>query len=331
METEYSELSATNPTENKTRKISEEQEKKSKQVQTANRNRSRSVVTRNIKYDINYIYFEEDQEIILNVSKNQRKMSNYNKESNVGYNSRNNILKWSEQLLSSINLKDFEKQSIFHRFSTAFDFVMEKISLNNNKEITNLNELKKYIITIFLITYKLEGYSIGKITIKNLVQVFLNNLGMSIEDLEEEIVAKELKILYLLDYDPLLLDNNCFKISFILFDLMKRNTFKGISDNDCVLFENVLCKVNKLIQFSNKLLFDTLPIDKAAVSIFTTIKYFIDNHLLASLSNLESKKNAFFKYLKNDINVLKINDDNFNSMVNHYYLHLLKLGKKDFN
>ena len=124
METEYSELSATNPTENKTRKISEEQEKKSKQVQTANRNRSRSVVTRNIKYDINYIYFEEDQEIILNVSKNQRKMSNYNKESNVGYNSRNNILKWSEQLLSSINLKDFEKQSIFHRFSTAFDFLL---------------------------------------------------------------------------------------------------------------------------------------------------------------------------------------------------------------
>lgn len=259
------------------------------------------------KLSLNFLYFEENQDIIINLSKKQRKMSNYSSEDNLAYTSREGILNWCEKVLSSINLTPLEKQSIFHRFTTAYDFVMEKLFLIK-QEINSLDELKKLIVTIFLLTYKLEGFVIGKITITNLIEAFLINLEMNIEELQNEIIQNELKILSYLDYDPLLLDNNFFQLSFILLDLMKRKFFLGISDEMANKFESVLCEVDKLIQFSEKILFDVLPLDKAIISIFVAISYFEANN---EIEDITEKKDEFYKYLKNEIKVIKVEDKFF--------------------
>lgn len=291
-------------------------------IEQRSRNRSRSEYT-TLKYDINNIYFEEDKDIIVNLSKNQRKTSDYSIEENLAYKSREDILNWCEECLSSISLTKKEKESIFHRFSTAFDLVLEKMSILNNK-ITTIDDLKIYVITIFLVTYKFEGFSIGKITIKTLIEEFIGNMDKPEDELKTEIAEKELQILSLLDYNPMLLDNNCFQISFIYFDLMKRNIFKDLSDDDSTKFENALIKSNRIIQFSNKFIFDTLPLDKAALSIFTVLLYCEKKNILRSIKNISCKKFSFFYYLKDGIKVIKISEIDFWKFCNEFYLVLVK-------
>ncbi|MCQ2817210.1 MAG: hypothetical protein MJ252_08100, partial [archaeon] len=266
------------------------------------RNRSRSVVLSKAikdKLTINYLEFEENQDILIQLSKKQRKMSNYSSGDNLGYTSREGILNWCESVLSTITLTQLEKESIFHRFSTAFDFIMEKLFLIH-QEISSIDDLKKFIVTIFLLTYKLEGFAIGKITIKTLIEAFLQNLEIDLEQLQNEIIQNELKILSYLDYDPMLLDNNFFQLSFILFDLMKRETFSGMTEDQINKFEEILFEVSKIVQFSEKILFDVLPMDKAAITIFVVILYLEKNN---SIEDISKRKNSFYKYLKEEIKV----------------------------
>ena len=105
--------------------------------------------------DLMYPIRDESEDIIIQLAKRQRKMSNYSDEENLAYSSRESLLEWCNKVLDSLELSLLEKESIFHRFSTAFDFIMEKLSLIH-KSITDPLELKKLVVTIFLLTYKLE-------------------------------------------------------------------------------------------------------------------------------------------------------------------------------
>lgn len=250
--------------------------------------------------------FGEKEEMVIELSKKQRKMSNYS-DDGIGYSSRENILNWAEKVLTSINLSSIEKESIFHRFSTAFDFVMEKLFLVHQC-IYQEKELKKLIVTIFLVTYKLEGFSIGKITIKSLIEAFLKSLKMNPEELSEEILQTELKILQIIDYNPQILDNNIHQLSFILWDLIKNKFSVDWAIAQSV--ENNLLEMNKLIQFSDKVLFETLPLDKAAVSLFSAFKDIRNEYetegSIAFCDEIDELIKKTYDYLKHELKVVKM-------------------------
>lgn len=247
---------------------------------------------------------DENEDIIIQLSKRQRKMSNYSDEENLAYSSRETVLEWCNKVLDSIELTLLEKESIFHRFSTAFDFVMEKLSLIH-KAITDPLDLKKLVVTIFLLTYKLEGFSIGKITINTLIDAFLKSLKINKEELSKQIVETELKILNILDYNPLILDDNVHQLSFILYDLLKIKIMENKMNSDISKkIEGDLIEMNKIVQFSDKLLFDILPIDKAAISFFSVLEC---NKKSVDVNIIEK----FYNYLRNELKVLKIEDETF--------------------
>ena len=69
---------------------------------------------------------------------------------------------------------------------------MEKLSLIH-KSIIDPLELKKLVVTIFLLTYKIEGFNIGKMTINTLIDAFLKSLCIDREELSNQIIQTELK------------------------------------------------------------------------------------------------------------------------------------------
>ena len=257
---------------------------------------------------------EENEDILINISKKQRKLSNYSNDDGIAFPSRESILNWAENVLNSVNLNEKERESIFHRFSTCFDLVMDKLFIEK-QSITNEDDLKKMTITIFLLTYKFEGYLIGKVSIKNLVEAFLSSMNIDNEELENTIQQSEMKILQLLDYNPFCLENNIYELSLILMDLLKKKF--SLSK---VLLEYIKSKLNnsnKNIILSNKILFETIPIDKAAISIISiimlmkkTLNDLKNNNPNAKLSLLEIENldKNFFSYLKNDLKVLRVNN-----------------------
>ena len=88
------------------------------------------------------IFFDEKEDILINISKHQRKMSDYSTESDsISFSGRENVLEWCHNILDTINLTKSEKSSIFHRFCTAYDFIMEKLFLLNSS-IKEPDELK---------------------------------------------------------------------------------------------------------------------------------------------------------------------------------------------
>ena len=257
---------------------------------------------------------EENEDILINISKRQRKLSNYSNDDGIAFPSRESILNWAENVLNSVNLNEKERESIFYRFSTCFDLIMDKLFIEK-QSITNEDDLKKMTITIFLLTYKFEGYLIGKVSIKNLVEAFLSSMNIDNEELENTIQQSEMKILQLLDYNPFCLENNIYELSLILMDLLKKKF--SLSK---VLLEYIKSKLNnsnKNIILSNKILFETIPIDKAAISIISiimlmkkTLNDLKNNNPNAKLSLLEIENldKNFFSYLKNDLKVLRVNN-----------------------
>ena len=259
---------------------------------------------------------DENEDILINLSKKQRKLSDYSNDEGIAFSSRESILNWAEKVLGSVNLTEKEKESIFHRFSMCFDLVMDKLFIER-QSITVEDDLKKMTITIFLLTYKFEGFTIGKVSIKNLVEAFLSSMNINNEELENTIQQTELNILALLDYNPFCLENNIYELSLILFDLLKKKFF--ISNNVINIIQNKLHESNKNVLISNKLLFETTPLDKAAISLTSIImlmkKCFCDdmkNSVNSKLLYLEVENldKNFFNYLKNELKILKIRNWN---------------------
>ena len=251
------------------------------------------------------IFFDEKEDILKNISKHQRKMSDYSSESDsLSFNGRENILEWCHNILEAANLTKSERASIFHRFCTAYDFLMEKLFLIHCS-IKEPDELKIFIITIFLLTYKLEGFSIAKITISNLIDAFLSALKIDKKDLSEKILQNEIKILELIDFNPQIFeDNNIFQLSYMLYDLFKKKYQLKINDKEEEKIESIINYLNDNIEFSDKMLFSLFPIDKGMISFYSAVYYVYANNC-----ELYSNLKDFLGYLKNKTKIINTEEE----------------------
>jgi hypothetical protein len=248
---------------------------------------------------------EEKEDILINISKHQRKMSDYSTESDsISFSGRENILEWCHNILDTVNLTKSEKSSIFYRFCTAYDFIMEKLFLIHCS-IKEPDELKTFIITIFLLTYKLEGLSIAKISISNLIDAFLSAMKIDKKELSDKILQNEIKILELTDFNPQIFDdNNIFQLSYILFDLFKKKYQLKLSEKDEEKIENAIDYLNNSIEFSDKMLFNLFPIDKGIISFYSASFYVFSNN-----KDIFPKLKDFLEYLKNKSKILKTEEE----------------------
>jgi hypothetical protein len=251
------------------------------------------------------IFLDEKEDILINISKHQRKMSDYSTESDsLSFSGRENILEWCHNILETADLTKLERSSIFHRFCTAYDILMEKLFLIHSS-IKEPDELKIFIITIFLLTYKLEGFSIAKISISNLIDAFLSALKIDKKELSERILQNEIKILELTDFNPQIFDdNNIFQLSYILFDLFKKKYQLRLSEKDEEKIENAIDYLNNSIEFSDKMLFNLFPIDKGIISFYSASFYVFSNN-----KDIFPKLKDFLEYLKNKSKILKTEEE----------------------
>ena len=133
------------------------------------------------------LFLEEKEDIVINLFKKQRKLNNYseNKES-ITFSERQNVLSWCLSVLEPISLEEDQKTSIFHRFCTAYDFIMDKLFVLK-KDIKDKTELKTMVIPIFLLSYKMEGFSLAKLTISSLVNAFMKDKKIDKNELIDKI------------------------------------------------------------------------------------------------------------------------------------------------
>ena len=265
----------------------------------------------------------EEKEIILqNISKQQKQTKNYSEEKNsISFRKRENIYEWCHKLLDSTELSKIEKSSIFHRFCTAYDFVMEKLFVIHHP-IKEEEELKILIITIFLLAYKMEGFSIGKISISNLIESFLNEIEMDKNKLSNEVLQYEVKVLELIDFDPQVFnDNNIYQLSYLIWDLYKKIYNANLDETTEIKIENVFTYLNDMLEFSDKMVFDLFPIDKAVISFYTSLYYIMNES-----KNFFEIIKEFHLYLKNKMKVINISDESIQEYVMKYYNILKEKG-----
>ena len=246
-------------------------------------------------------FLEEKEEILKNLSKKQRKTSDYSEKDSLSFNSRETVIEWCHNVLESIKLTDNEKKSIFYRFCTAYDFIMEKLFLIH-QTIKEEKELKIFIITIFLLTYKLEGFSIAKITITNLITAFLSEFNIDKKDLTNKIIFYEMKILELIDFNPQIFDdNNIYQLSYLLWDFFNKKYFTEFTESKKENIEKMMNFINKSISFSEEMIFDIYPIDKAMISFFISVKYYCkeDKDIIELL-------NKYYDYLSTNMKIIKL-------------------------
>ena len=272
------------------------------------------------------IFFDEKEDILINISKRQRKMSDYSTESDsISFNGRENILEWCHNILEKANLTKNERASIFHRFCTAYDLIMEKLFLINNT-IKEYDELKILVITIFLLTYKLEGLSIAKISISNLIEAFLSELNIDKNQLSEKILHYEIKILELMDFNPQIFeDNSISQLSYILYDLFKKKYNIKLSEKEEKKIENIIDYLNDNIEFSDKMLFNLIPIDKGMISFYSAGFYYFIND-----PNIHSQLKDFLSYLKNTLKIIKTETETIEGYAMIYFQHI-KEKEDDIN
>ncbi len=254
-----------------------------------------------------HIFLEEKEDILMNISKKQRKTSDYSEKDSLSFNTRESILEWCHNVLNSIKLTEMEKKSIFYRFCTAYDFIMEKLFLIH-QTIKEEKELKIFIITIFLLTYKLEGFSIAKITISSLIEAFLSEFQIERKDLIDKIAFYEMKIIELIDFNPQIFDdNNIYQLSYLLWDLFNKKYETNFNDKEKEQIENMINYINKSIQFSDQMIFDIFPIDKAMISFYIAVKYYYKDN-----QNIMTILENYHDYLKNTMKIIKISDKDLN-------------------
>lgn len=247
------------------------------------------------------LFLEEKEEILKNLSKKQRKTSDYSEKDSLCFNSRESVIEWCHNVLENIKLTANEKKSIFYRFCTAYDFIMEKLFLIH-QTIKEEQELKIFIITIFLLTYKLEGFSIAKITITNLINAFLTEFNINREYLVDKIIFYEMKILELIDFNPQIFDdNNIYQLSYLLYDLFNKKYFTELTEQKKEKIEKMMNYINQSISFSEDMIFDIFPIDKAMISFYIPIKFYCkDDKIIMELLD------KYCDYLTTNLKIIKL-------------------------
>ena len=268
------------------------------------------------------LFLEEKEDILLTISKKQRKTSDYSeKDESLSFMSRESIIEWCRYVLSSIVLTESEKTSIFHRFCTAYDFIMEKLFLINNT-IKEQKEFKIFIITIFLITYKLEGFSIAKITISSLIEAFLSDIQIDQKELTNKIAFYEMKIIELVDFNPQIFeDNNIHQLSFLLWDLFNKKYLIKLNEKEKENIEKIIKCLNEFIELSEEMIFDIFPIDKAMITFYNAVSYICHDK-----KDIMLALNAFYNHLSINMKVVKIP---INEIIKYSEVFSLKI--KDLN
>ena len=199
------------------------------------------------------LFLEEKEDILMSLYKKQHKISNYSEQKDsISFSERQNVIQWCLKVLEPISLDENQKTSIFHRFCTAYDYIMEKYYLLN-KPLKEQDEVKILIISIFLLTYKMEGFSLAKLTISSLIEVFLKEIKMDKNALVDKIASDEMKILEIMDYNPQIFDdNNKLQLSHILFDLFFKKYSLKLNPIEEKKIHGPLDFINKSVEFSDK-------------------------------------------------------------------------------
>jgi hypothetical protein len=253
------------------------------------------------------LFLEEKEDILINLNKKQHKINDYgqNKES-ISFSERQNVIQWGLKILEPIDLEEYQKTSIFHRFCTAYDYISEKLFLLK-KSIKAQDELKIFIINIFLLSYKIEGFSLAKLTISSLIEVLMKESKIEKNELIDKIYKNELKILEMLDYKPQIFeDNNIHQLSYILLDLFIKKYSLKLNLNEEKKIHLALDFINKSVEFSDKILFKYFPIDKAMLSFYSSVEYCC----IKRQTVLDALK-KYNRYLRNNMNIIKLTKDDF--------------------
>ena len=253
------------------------------------------------------LFLEEKEDILITLNKKQHKINDYsqNKES-ILFSERQNVIQWGLKILEPIDLEEYQKTSIFHRFCTAYDYISEKLFLSN-KPIKNQDELKILIINIFLLSYKIEGFSLAKLTISSLIEVLMKESKIEKNELIDKIAKNEMIILELLEYKPQIFeDNNIHQLSYILLDLFIKKYSLKLNLIEEKKIHSALDFINKSVEFSDKILFKYLPIDKAMLSFYSSVEYCC----IKRQTILDALK-KYNRYLRNNMNIIKLTKDDF--------------------
>ena len=124
-------------------------------------------------------------------------------------------------------------------------------------------------------SYKIEGFSLAKLTISSLIEVLMKESKIEKNELIDKIYKNELKILEMLDYKPQIFeDNNIHQLSYILLDLFIKKYSLKLNLNEEKKIHLALDFINKSVEFSDKILFKYFPIDKAMLSFYSSVEYF---------------------------------------------------------
>ena len=253
------------------------------------------------------LFVEEREDILKSLSKKLYKINDYskNKES-ITFSERQNVIQWCLNVLDPLDLTEPQKTSIFHRFCTAYDYIMDKLFLLN-KIIKEQDELKILTITIFLLTYKMEGLSLAKLTIPNLINAFLKEIKIEKNELAQKIYQNEMKIISLLEYNPQIFDdNNIHQLSYILLDLFIKKYIIKLKENEEKKIHGALDFINKSIEFSDKILFKYSPIDKSMLSLYSVVEY-----CCIKRQNVLDSLKKYNRFLRNNMNLIKLTKDDY--------------------
>ena len=254
------------------------------------------------------LFLEEKEDILISLSKKQHKLNDYSKDKeSIIFSERQNVIQWCLQVFEKIEIEENQENSIFHRFCTGYDYVMEKYFLLN-KILKKQDELKIMIITLFLLAYKMEGLLLDELTISSLIDSFMKENKTNKGELIDRVVKNEMNIITILDFNPQIFnDNNIHQISYILFDLFVKKYLLKFSGKEEKKIHNALDFINKSIQFSDKMLFKYYPIDKAMLSFYSAVEYSIER------KNILDALKKYNRYLRNNIQIIKLTKEDFDN------------------
>lgn len=267
------------------------------------------------------LFVEEKEDILICLNKKQHKLNNYNKnKDSISFSERENVFQWCLKFLEKIELEEYHKNSIFHRFCTAYDYLNDRLFLIN-KPIKEEIELKILIRNIFLLSYKMEGYYLAKLTISSLIDVYLSQINIERNQLIDKIAKNEMKVIEILDFYPQIFnDNNIHQLSYILLDLFIKKYSLKLKENEEKKIYGALDFINKSIEFSKKIVFNYLPIDKAMLSFYSSVEYCCYKRQTV----LDALK-KYNRYLRNHMNIITLTIEDFDN----YCIKFAKLMYKN--
>ena len=260
--------------------------------------------------------------ILINLFNQQNSISNYQSgiaTENIYYQSRKNILSWLDNVLNSTDLKEETKDSIYHRFCYAYSIIFGELFIN--EIYLAKGELKLFLISLFLIVYKMEGFTISKLTIKNIMKLVHKKEKGDSNRVEKQIEENEITLLSLLDYDLFTLESNMHQMTKIVMSVLSEK-YPELKKKENVINE-YLRTSNRNIENSNEpnILFDMSPIEKSLISILS---------VLVGMENSVNMCNKYVHYLKEELGVISMGTEEVVKYSKMYSqkLYILKQKRK---